>query len=390
VCRGERNVTAIQGHRMVACNAVRIIAALSWSCLTLGMPASTHAQHILIGQSIDVSGPSSEHGRAIQRGAKLVIEQFNAEGGLKGRKIELITLDDKGDAATAAVNAKKLIEEGKVLALFSGVEGGPCVAQTKVATESKVPVIACAAGSPDLREPFNPYSFPVRAAHVDEFARVIDTATSMGQTRFALLHSDSDTGRKHLANVRRLLKAKNLDLTLALPVTATFSIAEAVAALKAARVEVLTNHGSYKIMAEIHKATRTMTPPLALMAVNSGAQQMVHTIGPQARGIVFTQVVPFPWAGGLPIVGEYQQAWSLAYPKEEFSFSSLEGYINGKVLIDALKRAKSVSRAGIYEAMETMGERDLGGITVRYGPNDRTGSRLVDTVIANARGGFTN
>jgi branched-chain amino acid transport system substrate-binding protein len=350
----------------------------------------TFAQSIVIGQTIDLSGGAAEHGKALTQGAQLVIDSVNADGGVRGRKIVLRTLDDKGSSDTAKANTTKLIEEERVIAMFNGAEGGPCVAQTQVASALKVPVIACAAGAPDLRDPFDPYSFPVRAAHVSEFEKIIETATTLGRTRFALLHSDSDTGRKHLANVKRLLAQRKLELVLALPITKAFSATAATAALAEAKVEVLLNHGAYKTVAEIYQASRVRHPSLQVMAVNSGAQQMVRLIGEPAKGIVFTQVVPFPWSGGYAIVREYELAWKKAFPNAEYSFSSMEGFINAKVLVQALRRTKSFSSQGVLDAMETLTDLDLGGFRVRYGPNDRTGSRFVDTVIANRRGGFSN
>jgi branched-chain amino acid transport system substrate-binding protein len=349
-----------------------------------------HAQTIVIGQTIDLSGATAEHGTAISRGARLVIDRVNATGGINGNKIELITLDDKGIADNAKANAIQLLDEAKAIALFSGVEGGPCVIQTTVATERKVPVIACAAGSPDLREPFNAYSFPVRAPHLLEFEKIIGHGVAMGRTRFALLHADSETGRKHLANVTRVLKKKNIDLALAIPLNKSFTAQTAMAAIAAAKIEVLMNHGAYKPIAEIYKASRTSYPALEIMAVNSGAQQLVRIVGESAKGIIFTQIVPFPWSPGFPIVREYQKAWMETYPNAELSFSSLEGFINAKVLVDALQRSKAFTRKGIFEAMENTRDLDLGGMRVRFGPEDRSGSQFVDTVIANRRGGFSN
>ena len=93
------------------------------------------------------------------------------------------------------------------------------------------------------------------------------------------------------------------------------------------------------------------------MAVNSGAAQMASLLGPDAKGLIFTQVVPFPWAVGIPVVKEYQQALARAAPGAEPSFSSLEGYVNAKVLVAALRAAgKDLSRAGITRALE--GARD--------------------------------
>jgi ABC-type branched-subunit amino acid transport system substrate-binding protein len=115
--------------------------------------------------------------------------------GIRGRRIALVTLDDGVEASRAAENTRRLIDREGVVALFGGVEGGPCVASLKEASDRGVPLIACMAGSPEMREPFNRYSFPIRAPRLEEFAKLLDVAKTYGFRKVAVLHSDSDTGR---------------------------------------------------------------------------------------------------------------------------------------------------------------------------------------------------
>ncbi len=159
---------------------------------------------IVVGQTVALTGSIAEHGQAVVTGARAYIDGVNAAGGVGGRRIALVTLDDGGEASRAAENTRRLIDRDGVVAMFGGVEGGPCVASLKEASERGVPLIACMAGSPEMREPFNRYSFPVRAPHLEEFAKLLDVAKTYGFRKVAFLHADSDTGRKHLANVQRL------------------------------------------------------------------------------------------------------------------------------------------------------------------------------------------
>ena len=125
------------------------------------------------------------------------------------------------------------------------------------------------------------------------------------------------------------------------------------------------------------------------MAVNSGAAQMARALGPKAKGLVFTQVVPFPWAVAVPVVKEYQQARARPAPGTEPSFSGLEGYIGAKVLHAGLTAAgREATRPGIQRAMVSLGRLDLGGMEVRYGAGGYQGSRFVDTVIVASDGRF--
>ncbi len=276
----------------VLASALVLLAALA--CLPVAWAAD---EPILIGQSVTTSGASAEHGQRVVQGARLVFEAVNASGGIQGRRLALASLDDGGDGKRAGENARQLIERDGVVVLFAGVEGGPCVAQLKEAAARGVPLVGCLAGSPEMREPFNRYSFPVRAPHLVEFAKLLDIARTYGLKRVAFYHADSDTGRRHLANVRKLAEARGLEVV---PLVAAAGVApEALArALKDSGAEAMFNHGSYVGYAGLIRAARSRGVHLHLMAVNSGAAQMAGLLGPDAKGLIFTQVVPFPWAVG--------------------------------------------------------------------------------------------
>ena len=129
--------------------------------LIAGSAIAADDSRIVIGQTVALTGSISEHGQAVVTGARAYLESVNAAGGVGGRRISLVTLDDAGDATRAAENTRRLIDRDGVVAMFGGVEGGPCVASLKEASERGVPLIACMAGSPEMREPFNRHSFPV-------------------------------------------------------------------------------------------------------------------------------------------------------------------------------------------------------------------------------------
>lgn len=371
----------------------RVIRKFVAACFALSVLLSAPAfAQIRIGQTIDLSGGSAEHGKAMLSGIKAYLDPINAAGGIGGRRIELITLDDGGKADRAALNTRSLIERNQVLAVFSGIEGGPCVASMKVAVEQRVPLIGCAAGSPDLRDPFNRYVFPVRAAHFSEFDVIVQAAKQFGRNRIAFVHSDSDTGRQHLANLTRVSQAHGVEIVAAIALKSGAGaltpkqIAEEIVAKGA---QAVLNHGSYSTYAEVFREAKVLDPAIQFYAVNSGAQQMVRLLGAGAQGIVFTQVVPFPWGVVPSIVGEYRAAMKSHAPAEELSFSSLEGYINARLLVTCLRLAtKNQTPEGLVSALENAGDIDLGGFHVSYSRTSRTGSNFVDTVFARKDGRF--
>jgi len=368
------------------------LAALVAALAAAAAPALAQDRSIVIGQTIALSGGPSEHGKAVLAGVSLYLDKLNANGGVAGRRVVLRTLDDGGDGKRAAENTARLADEEKVVAIFGGIEGGPCVASMKVATEKRVPLVACMAGSPELRDPFQRYAFPVRAAHFDEFARLIDTALGYGRKRIAFLHSDSDTGRQHLANVRKLLGARGMELALAVPLSGQTEPAKVVAALKGAGVQAMFNHGSYAQYATVIRESKKLGLDIQFLAVNSGAQQMVQLLGEDATGLIFTQVVPFPWRTMPAVVKEFRDELKARAPGIEPSFSALEGFISAKVLAEALRRAarngRPPDREALLAALESMHAFDTGGMEVSFTPNAHRGADFVDTVIVALDGRF--
>lgn len=369
-----------------------MLAAVVASLASAGAPAGAQERPILIGQTIALTGGLGEHGKAVLAGAGLYLEKVNASGGVAGRRIVLKTLDDGGDGKRAAENTARLADEDKVLAVFGGIEGGPCVASMKVAAEKRVPLVACMAGSPELRDPFQRYAFTVRAAHFNEFARLIDTAATYGRNKIAFLHSDSDTGRQHLANVRKLLATRGLELALAIPLAAQPEPAKIAAALKSAGIQAVFNHGSYAQYAAVIREAKKRGLDIQFLAVNSGAQQMVRLLGEDAIGLIFTQVVPYPWRTTPPVVKEFREEVKERAPGTDISFSALEGFISAKVLVQALRRAsrpgRPPDREALVAALEAMQAYDVGGLEVSFTPTARTGADFVDTVIVARDGRF--
>jgi ABC-type branched-subunit amino acid transport system substrate-binding protein len=371
--------------------ARRVSCSLFMAGLALLVSGEALAQ-IRVGQTIDLTGSTAEHGKAVLSGIRAYLDPVNAAGGIDGRRIELITLDDGGKPDAAAANTRTLIERERVVAIFSGIEGGPCVASMKVAVESRVPLLACAAGSPDFREPFNRYVFPMRAAHLTEFAMIAKLAKQFGRPRLAFVYSDSDTGRRHLANLKRVAKAEGADVILEVPLKSgpdALTPKQIAEQIFSARAQAVLNHGGYATYAAIYSEVRVLDPGIQFYAVNSGAQQMVRLLGASAQGIVYTQVVPLPTAVVPLVVSDYRSAMKAQSPAEQLSFSSLEGYLNARLLVAALRLGgRNPTPESIVNGLERAGRIDLGGFELHYSPTSHDGSSFVDTVYARRDGKF--
>ena len=147
--------------------ALFTVFSLPLTAFGQGSPGVT-ADTIFIGQSAALSGPAEQLGKEMKTGAEAYFDLVNKAGGINGRKIKLVSLDDGYEPEKAAANTRKLINENKVLALFGYVGTPTSNAALPIFTEAKIPFIGAFTGAQSLRDPFNRYIFNVRASYFDE------------------------------------------------------------------------------------------------------------------------------------------------------------------------------------------------------------------------------
>jgi ABC-type branched-subunit amino acid transport system substrate-binding protein len=142
--------------------------------------------------------------------------------------------------------------------------------------------------------------------------------------------------------------------------------------------------GAYKPCAEFIRLARKFGPDAVFVNISFvDSNALAKDLGRDGEGVVITQVVPFPEDASIPVVAEYQKAMRSARPDAEFGFVSLEGYIVGRLIVEALENLSGpVTRAGLLATIKKVGVFDLGGITLSYGPNNNQGmDRVFLTVI---------
>jgi ABC-type branched-subunit amino acid transport system substrate-binding protein len=367
-----------------------VLALLACSAARARAEPGVSADELMIGQTITLQDGKNAYGVDVLAGARALFDDVNRAGGVGRRRIVLRVLDDDNQSAQAETNARRLIDDG-VFLLFGSIEGGPSTAVMKAAVERGVPFFAPMAGSPTFRRPHQPWVFPVRAEHREEFRALVAHGVSIGLRRIAFFHADSETGRQHLDNVR--LAAAEHGATLALPLPFGADPPEAlldgfVRQLAEQRIDMVLNHGSAGLYGKLLRKARGAGLRTTFLAVNSGSTQLAEALGPLATGMVFSQVLPNPWARKTAVVREYQESFARAHPGRGFSYGSLEGYISAKALVAALKLAgPQPTRAGFAKALEGAAI-DLGGLKASWRAGDHGGSTFVDLAMVSRNGRF--
>ena len=351
------------------------------------MSVGLHAQDIVLGQSVALTGPAQELGREMQLGAKTYFDQVNATGGIRGRKIVLRTLDDGYEPPRAEANTKQFVENGDVLALFGYVGTPTSAASIPVATKARMPFFGAFTGAELLRTPLNRYVFNVRASYFDETEAIVRQMTQGGATKFAVFYQNDSYGQAGLSGVEKALAKRNLQITAKATVERNSTdVAAAIATMLAAKPEVIVMISAYSSCAEFIKQAKAKQ--LATQFVNVsfvGTRALAKALGAAADGVIISQVMPPPTANKFPVIVDYQKALRAA-GVNEFSYTSLEGYIAARIFVEALRRGGDASREALIRALESMSNVDVGGFSVTLSRDNHNASRFVEMTVLNKAG----
>lgn len=344
---------------------------------------------VLIGQTAGFSGTVAAGVKETTDGAKLWIDTVNAKGGVHGQKIELVSMDDKFDPKLAAANAKVLIEEKNVLALFL-VRGTPhSEAIVPLLDQHGVPLVAPSTGAMSLHQPLRKHVFNVRATYQRESEKAVTHLASLGMKRIAVVHADDSFGADGLEGALKGFAKAGFEPAAVVKAHRTKPDYSAVVpALVKAESQAILWIGSGTTVADGVKALRAAGSAAQVVTLSNNASSgFIKSLGDQARGVVVTQVFPYERSFAY---GFIKEAIGIAKTKNtELSPAMLEGYAAAKVLVEALRRAgPNPTRAKLQVALEGLKSYDIGGLEVSYGPDDRTGLDFADLSIIGSDGKF--
>jgi len=360
------------------------------SGLVFGQVPGVTPKAIVLGQSAAFTGPAAQLGIQMNAGTKAYFDHVNAQGGVFGRKIELKTRDDRYEATLCVENTKKFIEEDKVFALVSYIGTPTTVAAMPVFTEAKVPLIGPFTGAEALRSPVNRYIFNVRASYYDETEKIIEQLVSTGNRKIAVFYQDDAYGQAGLKGVQIAMDKRNLKIAALGKVERnTVKVEDAVKTINAAEPDGVVMISAYTSITEfVHQMKKAGSSTQFHNVSFVGSKALSDALKDEGHGVAISQVVPFPWSPSVTIVKEYQDVMTKA-GNTDFNFSSLEGYIVGKVMVEGLRRAgKDLTREKLVTALEGMNNVDIGDFVVSFSPTNHSGSKFVDLTMIGRGGKF--
>jgi len=340
---------------------------------------------IVLGQSAAFTGPAAQLGIQFYEGAKLFLDQYNAQA---SRSVQIKFLDDGYEPDRCAENTRKLIDDD-VFALFGYIGTPTSLAALPLAVDAKLPFIAPFTGAMALREPFRRNVFHLRASYNDETALIVKQLTNLGLKKIAVFYQNDAYGKAGLDGVTLALSQLDLKPTaLATVERNSVNVAAAVSTITEARPDAVVQVSAYKSCAAFIREARKSGYGGTFFNVSFvGTQALADELGKDGAGVVVTQVVPSPYNAANAITREFNDAVRKGNSKTQANFSSLEGFIAAKVLTEGLRRAPGkVTRDGLIAGLESIDRQQFGGFDVSFSPRNHVASKFVELSMITADG----
>jgi branched-chain amino acid transport system substrate-binding protein len=367
---------------------IRPLAGLLLALLTAAGPAAAQTPIVLhhIGP---FTGVLAESNQEAITGAKLQLEQINARGGIGGRPLQLTTLDDGQDAKRSAQLLDELVAANQLLALLMPRTTPSMEAMMPAVLKHGIPVIGPQTGASFVNQPPKRELFTLRASYQREAEKAVEHQHLVGARRFGLLLADDAFGRDTMVGIERAMKALKIEpVAVARIDNRKADVGEAVRVIAAQRPEVVMLIVSSKGAGEFVKAYRAQGGIATFVSLsNTSNNDYVKALGEQARGAIVMQVMPSPFSTTTALARDYAAAAAKA--QVPVSYAGLYGFATARLVGLALqKTGRDPTPAALLQALEGLGEVDLGGYRLRYGAGDRVGSNFVDSTIITHQGRF--
>lgn len=349
---------------------------------------------ILFGQSAAFSGPAWELGTNMQLGILSAFQAVNESGGVNGRKLELVALDDGYEPEAAIANTFELIEENQVFALIGAVGTPTSRSAVPVAYDADVPYVAPFTGAAFLRESKWRNVINLRASYNQETEEMVARLTEdLGIERIAVLYQDDSFGLAGLNGATRALEKREMEpVSVGFYPRNTLAVKAALLRMRAANPEAVIMVGAYQPVATfVSWAKRIGLEDVVFITISFvGSNALANFLDRDGENVFVTQVVPFPTDNSVPIVQSYLDALEAYDPEASPGWVSLEGYLAGRLAIEALRACNrdNVTRECFYESIDSFEALELDEFPLEFGFADNQGSDKVFLTVIGPDGKY--
>ena len=346
--------TSVSFASAMACAAGLLLGASPASAQVQGVTKDT----IKIGMHNSLTGPIAVFGLTYERVARLLIDKTNAQGGFNGRKIELITEDDRGDPGGGVAAVTKLIDRDKVFLVLGGAYTPVTLAAFPRVVEKDIIYWSPASSTPLLTKPFKKLTFQAQLPLDDHALAVVNLAASMKPRKIGFIGENNEYGKvTHDAAVEVLSTKKlKIDVDETIEPNATSAAAQ-VSKFKSAGVDVILHGGTPRALAFIIREIYKQGVKAPLISFGGGSAASIFELVEGEAPIEYYAVSPLACQLTEPCTAEFNKAWKEKYPSEPPLVWTAQGYAAIQMFLEGLRRAgPDLTSAKLIETFENMPE----------------------------------
>jgi len=352
---------------------------------------------IVLGMSTALSGPAAQLGRHMRAGVTAAFDEANRAGGIRGRSLRLIALDDGYEPTRTGPNMRELIDVDQALAVVGNVGTPTAVTAIPIANARRTLLFGAFTGAGVLRKtPPDRYVINYRASYAEETAAMVDALVQAGVhvERIGFFTQRDAYGDAGFTGAIEAMKKHGLrdDVWVAHGryERNTDAVENGLADIIGAKtpIEAVIMVGAYQPCARFIELSHEYEfDPIFLNVSFVGAEPLAVALGKAGDGVVVTQVVPH-FDSDTPIAREYRQAIQLLDEQRTPTFGSFKGYIVGRILLRAIENQnRPLTRESLIDSFHLLGTFDIGlGVELDIGPLNHQASHGVwPTVIRNGK-----
>jgi branched-chain amino acid transport system substrate-binding protein len=346
-------------------------------------------REVVLGQTAILSGPLGAVIREFNAGAQLAFTQANESGGVAGRQVRLVSLDDELKPDLAVANYRRLMNERQVFAFFGCVGSGTTAAAAELLRSSSVPSVGCYAVADSARDKVRGTAFTVRASNEREVQKLVQQVKTMGMSRVAAVGLDNAGGREVMQTIKQEVLSQGLVFAGQATVKADGSDALlAGESLAETQPQAVLMYLSGALPVGVIRTLRN-SGSAALFYGTSIVQGQVlaQQLGAGTRGVAIAQVMPYPWYGADPDLRAFARLAEAA--GVGVNYTTVEGYLNARVMLESLARAgRALTRERLLAAVRSLRMR-VAGMDIDFtDPRSLAGSRFVELVMVTPIGRY--
>lgn len=346
---------------------------------------------ILFGQTVGIKSVWGEFYTNYTAGLMGAFRQVNERGGVHGRKIDVQRVEDNYNPEKAVANIEAFAKQNEVFGLVCIGGTGVVAAAQPVIERLKIPTVGALTGADSARR-FNPYLFFTRSSYTREVEKMFEHLTSLGLTKIAVIYQDNTFGKGMNEVATKAAKARNAQIIATLPHGATATnfdgVVDDLQKSEAQAVLMFTAPEAVVGIVQTYRARTSNKIPQPWVLSVTSPKLLYEKLKEDARGIAVTQVLPPPNLGSSPMAREFQLAMDLMNDKSHRGYDAYEGYLSGRIVIEALRRAgRNLTRESYIHALESFGtDYKLLDIYVTYTPKNHMGPPGVDVTMIDRSG----